>query len=264
MAEAKASDGSQRDSWVAILRTVKSPLGFLVLVVLVVQSILVGIAAAAPAEDRRLFFISLVVVLLFAILPVVVFPDKFKSPAQKRLETFRDVIPEKYRYDVFLSAPMAALPDDPARHAFRGKLMAVQQALIENCGVRDVCSVYENIVGSPQWESPDVALRKNLTSIRDSRLLVLIYLERVASSCLVEAGIALGLRKPSVFFVSNREDLPFLLRMAGQAFEGDAGDLPRVRVYEAADLDAVVRLIQINKGGIFDGLSGTEASAGHT
>lgn len=263
MAETGAA-GEPQSNWPAILSAVKSPLALLALVVLAIQSVLVGIAAAAPAEDRRLFFVLLVVVLLGAILPVLLLPEKFTSPAEKTLAKFRDVIPEKYRYDVFLSAPMAALQDDATRQTFRNKLMAVRDALIAHCGVRDVCSVAENIIESKEFEAPDVAIRKNLTSIRDSRMFVLVYLERAASSSLVEAGIALGLRKPSVFFVSDRKELPFLLRMAGQAYEGDAGDLPRVRIYEAADLDAVVRLIQINKGGIFDGLSGTEASAGHT
>lgn len=246
------SDGRDRlEGWAGVIRSVRSPLGLLALVVLVLQAILGGLALTASEDDRRLFFILLVVVLLVAVVSVAAFPSRFVSPAQKKLQKYADILPQKPRYDIFVSSPLAALSDDQERLAYQGKLREVRRSLQKCCGFESIFLVAETISVQKEFEAPDVAIRKNLTAIRDSQHFVLIYMEEAPSSSLVEAGMALALRKPSVFFVADRDRLPFLLRMAGQASEGGAGDLPRVRVYEAQDLEGVVELITVNGKALF-------------
>ena len=47
---------------------------------------------------------------------------------------------------------------------------------------------------------------------------MLVYPHRIGSGCLVEAGIALQKKIPSLYFIRNENDLPFNLRETPSSF----------------------------------------------
>lgn len=244
--------GPSKD-WAAIISSVTSPLGLLALVVLAVHALLSVLAFRAEPGQAMVYFIVLVVFLVVVILFVALRPGVFVSREQRRLEDLKEIIPPVVdEFDAFVSAPMAALPDDEAREKYREDVLKVCDALHEHVGLKRIYYAGKDITTEYEFEAEDVAMRKNLISIRDSKYFVLVYLEPALTSALVEAGIALALRKPSLYFVTKREDLPFLLRRAAQAAEGGAKDLPRVRVYPNEDIESVLHQIEVNKTSLFD------------
>jgi hypothetical protein len=72
----------------------------------------------------------------------------------------------------------------------------------------------------------------------------MLYPKKIASSVLVEAGWALALGKQSLYFVDKRDDLPFLLKQAEQAFSS-------VRIYDHCTTDGIVNLIKKHRGDLF-------------
>jgi len=85
---------------------------------------------------------------------------------------------------------------------------------------------------------------------------MLIYPDKIISSVLFEAGLAVALGKPSVYFIRDRSSLPFLKKKAEQA-ELPAG----VRIYEYESLAKIETLLQ-NPGKVYGSIWGTSLNAG--
>ena len=84
-------------------------------------------------------------------------------------------------------------------------------------------------------QSPDpeaIAAEKDFSALKSSRHFVMIYPHRVLSSCIVEAGYALGAGIPSTYFVRSDEDLPYALRGAVEV----SADVRRVRFRNAHEI----------------------------
>lgn len=230
--------------WLEVIKAVKSPLSLLVLVVLVTEATLSAVAWRTDSEAVQLALgIAMATILVVVIVAVLVKPTVFGALSP----VAREILPLSVRYDAFVSAPMAALADQEAFERQRADTLKVIDAMRRYCGCRDIFYAGSEISRPDQFESEDVAARMNMNALRDSRIFVLIYPEKQASSVLVEAGIALALRKPSLLFVRSRDDLPYLLRRIGQAREDGDSLLPQVRIYDAPDADAIVNLFKTNK-----------------
>jgi hypothetical protein len=137
-------------------------------------------------------------------------------------------------YDVFLAAPMASYASDDAYRRDRENVLRIIHAL-HQAGYT-VSYAGQSISSMADFDAGDTSIGDDYRALRASRYFVLWYPEKLASSVLVEAGWALALDKPSVYFVRNRADLPFLLRHADGAF-------PSVQIYGQDGVEAVVRLI---------------------
>jgi TIR domain-containing protein len=134
---------------------------------------------------------------------------------------------KKHTYDVFLSAPMAAYRDDAEFKSARADIKKVFDALTRDCGLK-VFWAAEKIESIDAFDSADVSVSEDLLALERSRSFVLIYPQKLASSALFEAGYALALKRPSHYFVRDREDLPFLLREL-------PGSVPMVHIHENED-----------------------------
>lgn len=130
---------------------------------------------------------------------------------------------EKKTYDIFLSAPMASLSDKDYVES-RNEVMKIKREL-RNLGM---ASYYagEQLKNISQFDPESLASVQNLEAQLKSKYFVLISPGAVnrASSIYFEAGIAVALGQPSVYFVDKRASLPFVMRAADQM----AGVDPRV------------------------------------
>lgn len=175
----------------------------------------------------------------------IVLADNYVSPSP-----LREVVANasaQTRYDVFISSPMFAFRDEALYQSHRTHVLRLIEALNDHCGF----NCYYAGEGRPNYddfEASDVALSRDLHALRDSRFYVLLMPETYATSALVEAGAALILRKPSTYFVQREARLPFALEHATNS--GDA-QLPRIKIYTYSTIDGLIRLVAVNKQGLF-------------
>ncbi len=77
-----------------------------------------------------------------------------------------------------------------------------------------------------EFEDEELSLSDDLAELRGSKYFMLVYPEKIVSSVLFEAGLAIALGKPSAYFIRDRKLLPFLMQKAEQAISA------RVKIYE--------------------------------
>jgi hypothetical protein len=125
-----------------------------------------------------------------------------------------------YKYDVFLSAPMAALAE--GFEVARANFHKVYDALTQGCGMQVYWAAAE-IKTIEDYQTMDVSAKEDLAALDQSRYFVLLYPQKLVTSALFEAGYALALKLQSLYFVRDRADLPFLMREL-------AGTVPQVHI----------------------------------
>jgi hypothetical protein len=145
-----------------------------------------------------------------------------KSAAAKATPSAR-----KFRFDVFLSAPMAAFASDDDYKAARADIKKVFDALTVKCKLR-VYWAAEKVESMSDFDTLDVSVLDDLKALDDSRNFLLLYPEKLVTSALFEAGYALALKRHSHYFVRDRQHLPFLMREL-------AGSVEDVHIHTAQD-----------------------------
>jgi hypothetical protein len=155
--------------------------------------------------------------------------------------------PEPPKYDAFISSPMFAFGDEGRYLDHRSNVIRLTKTLHEQCGFTCYYAG-EGRENYDEFETGDIALSNDLQALRDSRFYVLLIPETSATSALVEAGAALILRKPSTYFVQREARLPFALEHATNT--GDA-QLPRIKIYAYSTIEDLLRMVAVNKQGLF-------------
>lgn len=177
----------------------------------------------------------------------IVKPKKTDSPAYKFVKEKIESCLNRYRYDVFLASPMAALETDADYQRYRDGALAIEQALQKYCGFTSIFYAGRDIPTKDAFEAAGDSLYEDFEALKASRHFMLIYPERIASSTIFEAGMALAMGKPSLYVVNDRNDLPFLLQQAPQAFEQ-----VRVKIYEeCSGTGEAINLIKNNGKNLF-------------
>lgn len=116
-----------------------------------------------------------------------------------------------HKYDVFLSAPMAAYDTDEAYIAGRAEIEKLFVSLTEKCGFK-VYWAAEKIKRMADFEDLQGSAMDDLEAVAASRTFIMVYPMRMPTSALFEAGYAMALKIPCHYFVRDREDLPFLMK----------------------------------------------------
>lgn len=230
----------------AILGTVRTPITLFALIFLVIEAILLIVAQKASDFNLTLLIAGMIVafiMLLTIILYLIVKRPELFNPESEGL-----VPSPKVKYDVFLSSPMAAFTNDEEYKDDRKDTLRIVETLQDKCKFDSVFYAGRHIDSIDSFDAEDISIQNDYEALSKSRYFVMLYPKKIVSSVLVEAGWALALRKPSIYFVRNRDDLPFLLKEAAMAY-------PRVKVYEENGIDDIVKLIELNGEEIFSILS---------
>jgi hypothetical protein len=140
------------------------------------------------------------------------------------------------KYDVFLSAPMAAMAEADYI-AYRRDVLRLKEALKEHCNFSRIYYAGETLDNPDQFDPEDLAAGIILKAMRSSSHFVMLYPEKLVSSVLVEAGYAMAANVPSVIFARSRDDLPFLLRRAPEA-------VSTIKCYESKNVDAIIEMLR--------------------
>lgn len=222
---------NKSSSKVGVIREVKTPLGLLVLIVLVTEVILGVLVAKAKGFDFTLLVLGMLLLLggvLFVIFKKK--PSDFEGGItieSKKIET---------KHEVFLSSPMAGHGSDGSYRKDREDMLKLTKTLRQQCKFKSVIYAGQDIESITDFDAPDLSVRDNIEAIRESKYFVMVYPGKLVSSVLIEAGMALSEGKPSLYFVKKKDDLPFLLKQAEQAFES-------VKIYEYSNVDDICGLI---------------------
>lgn len=120
------------------------------------------------------------------------------------------------KHDVFLSAPMASFKDDSEYQPFRAEVMKVIDAL-HRCGLSVFCAL-EAIDSMAKFGTHGISTHDDMDILEHCGSFVMLYPQKLATSALFEAGYALALGRPSMYFVRNEQDLPYLMQRLPEAF----------------------------------------------
>ncbi|MCW3120543.1 MAG: hypothetical protein JWQ38_35 [Flavipsychrobacter sp.] len=247
MAESKKSTTLDEGSGnrVPLIRSVSTPLQFATLIVLVVESLLALLLSKAQTDDIPLYVGLMCGILVLLIVSIFILEYK-----KLKLKS-EDIIPDTgktenqektFKYDVFLAAPMAALGSANFKD-FNDKVKEIMKILEADCGFPRIFFAGKNMTTMNDFDTPDVSVDTDINALRDSRIFIMIYPEKIVSSVLYEAGIALALGKPSFYF-GHIDNFPFLMKQANQKFS-------HVKIQEADTLDKTINMLKINKAQLF-------------
>ncbi|HKG40494.1 MAG TPA: helix-turn-helix transcriptional regulator [Conexibacter sp.] len=153
-------------------------------------------------------------------------------------------------YDVFVASPMASAAEDDGYGAERGTALEVVDALQHYCGFHRVYYAGTTIESRESFESPTLSLELNASALRDSRYFMLLALNPPVkpSGVYVEAGMALAMGKPSVYFVRASKQLPWMLQTIG---EHRSRLLPRVSIEPVESMRAAVGRLRKHRSQLF-------------
>ena len=213
-----------------IISKIKSPLGLLGLIVLVTEGILMTLAFKATGTDFTLLVIGMLL-LLGGIVFVV-----YKSFINPDVNTETDEIIQQTKYDVFLASPMASYDTDQAYKKDREGVLKLITSLRKECDFKSIIYAGHHIETMDEFDVPDLSIIDNMEALNESKYFVMVFPMKMVSSVLIEAGVALCQSKPSIFFVRKKDELPFLLRQAEQAFSF-------IKIYECKSIDDICKLI---------------------
>ncbi|GHD03745.1 hypothetical protein GCM10010313_19140 [Streptomyces violarus] len=214
-------------------------------------SIIVGLAAGKSDNNRAFLVFSAVFLGILGIsLFLVVLMNRRRRPAA---DPSADVPlagngnARPITYDVFLSSPMASLPSDEDYESHRLGILRVLEALERDCRFK-VYYAGERRPTKASFERPDVGAHRDSAALRESARFLLVMPKDLVSSSYVEAGYALALGIPSVYYHQSDIRLPFMLRQAAQY----SPDFPRCKEYEYQQIDDIVRDIEESGTSLFD------------
>lgn len=114
---------------------------------------------------------------------------------------------------IFISAPMSSLDKD-AKH-FRDQIVELMNCLRSVCGADPFSAYvayYDDKAPAGYMSDPTPTMAKDIVSqLKKADAFVLVYPEKIASSALVELGMALATGKRCAVF-HGRDALPWLLK----------------------------------------------------
>jgi len=191
---------------------INTPIGFFSLVVLIIESILGGLALVSSTENQTFIIRSMIFILITVIIIVTTLaykkPEFFNHNSSKK--TAKSSLP--YEYDIFLSSPMAAFSSNEEYQNERQQMLELLRAFSDYCQFDKTYYAGATLESQEDFSSDVIsAAEKDFIAIEKSKYFILIYPQRLASGVLVEIGYALALNKPTIIFVKNRQDLPYLL-----------------------------------------------------
>jgi hypothetical protein len=146
-------------------------------------------------------------------------------------------------YDLFISMPMTSYTDSGAYEESRGLVLSVIGELDACHGKHNIYCDAQRIACIEDTDTEQDSAETDLDALRRSKHFLLIYPQKVPSSCMVEAGYALALGIPSTYLVCNQDDLPYMLREVDQVHT--------VRMYKYRGKDDLLKIVKKIGGWIY-------------
>ncbi len=142
-------------------------------------------------------------------------------------------------YDVFISSPMASISGENEFQSHRDNVVKFKDYLRTYCGFSQIYDAGENMETQNDFDLQDISAKENIEALVRSKYFILIYPEKITSSVIFEAGIALSYKIPCIYFIKNTSDLPFLMQNLNHVF-------PYIRIYKTKNIKAMCSVVKNN------------------
>lgn len=156
----------------------------------------------------------------------------------------------KLAYDLFVATAMDAFAEPSEREAAQQQTREIIETLREYCGFRDIFYAGFKATDKDNDDPPNIALKLNVLRMRASKRFLFIYYKHLPTSALMEAGMALGLNKPSVWFLAKDVEIPFLMR--GASVAAHIENFPPITTYEFSNHQKILQYIKSNGISLFE------------
>ncbi|MFI1104333.1 hypothetical protein [Streptomyces melanogenes] len=229
---------------------IQNPLTFLGAALSTTASVIIALAAGKSDDNRAFLIFTAVFVAILALAFLVMLLMRPRRPGDTNTSSSRTEPASaelEMTYDVFVSSPMASFPTSEQYEEHRAGMRQLVEALERHCRFK----VYYAGLHLPTWNSfqrPDIGAQRDAAALRESKRFLLVVPLPLVSSVYVEAGYALALHKPSVYYHHVDVELPFMLRHASQY----GNDFPRCKDYRYAQIEEIFQDIEVNKSSLFD------------
>lgn len=162
--------------------------------------------------------------------------------AEEIVGALAEIQRRQQRYDLFLSAPVSSFGfmDKLEWSHFRKDVAELAQAFERTCGFKRVYPQHAD-----HMPSAAVGIHQSLTALQRADRFVMVLPKRMASGCVAEAGFALALELPAVYFVHRLEHLPAFLTNR---------DNRHVRIEVFDKVNHIGDIVAEQGVGLFDGL----------
>jgi hypothetical protein len=138
---------------------------------------------------------------------------------------------------VFLSSVLAGFQDDAKLQEEKEFALAVVCCLEQECKY-EVYYAGRDVSSTKDFDASHISARADIDALRQSRYFLLIYPQRIISSVIFEAGMALEKCEASIYFVRDHQDLPYLMRRLTEA----VGNVKAYKYQSAEDITKVIKL----------------------
>ena len=143
---------------------------------------------------------------------------------------------------MYISAPMDSLSEEEYKEQYEF-LIKLKRSLKEKLGFKDVFSPALEIKPGKKWQGITTSVKRNFKQLRQIENLIVIYPAKIPSSVLVEIGYCIALSKNTVIFY--REDLPFMLRGAGE-------DIVHLHTRHSTDFSDILEVLETDGRSLFE------------
>lgn len=228
-----------------VIEAIKTPLGLLALVILAIEAVLAMLATKAEGHDLTILLVGLIGTMVLVVVGVYLVawkrPDLLSGGPQPVPNAA--LTPVSIKYDAFISAPMASFQGDPkAYQRSRNSIRKLVNELEDGLPRRKVFYAGAQLPSVKAFEAADLSFDTDIAALRESRCCILIYPQEIATSALVEVGVAIGLKKPVVIHVLDGVSMPFLLQHEQGASETHGA----IHIYKYANFNDILQVYRAN------------------
>jgi hypothetical protein len=195
-----------------------SPIKVIGGIVLLVESILTLILTTGNPTDEQKLWITIGMV---ATVPLALISAVLIHWIDNRKKLSGVIVPpenNKYEYDIFISFPIAAMPDPIKRKEINDFANNLEKEL-NKLGYKKNFNASLHFTGKHDHQAPKVAAKIDFDALNKSRNFLLIYPEKLPTSALIELGYALAGNKNIIMCSDNIHTLPFLARGFNETFK---------------------------------------------
>lgn len=232
-----------RRGLVGAIRDVDTPIKLLALAIVAVEAMFASLIWKAEGTEQ---FVAVIALMGVTLCLAMLLGYKLTARAGPKTGTESgQLAPESstLNYDVFISAPMSALDNDAAIQKNNEQIATLKEAMKDYCNYNNVFYAGTDISSVDEFDPEGVALKSNLAILRESNTFVLVWPKNLASSVLLEVGMAVALGKPIAMFVHENTPLPYLLK--------GVRSLSNAAFYEYRSIDQIVQHLKKHKKDLF-------------
>jgi hypothetical protein len=226
-----------------VLQSTKFSLQLAALVLLMAEVLIASLIVKLDPSNALFGFTLMIVVLVVGIVSLLVIMRQKIEEAEPYIIPYAGNVANasttKYKYDLFLASPMASL--DGKDFAEVNKRVKNIKNIIEIRYNYRVFYAGSNMKTPDDFQNANLSLREEIDALIQSEKFMMIYPEKMVSSVIAEAGMALALGKPSYYF-GQTDNLPFLLKKAHTDM-----NYKHIRLYEADSIEAAEKIIKYDK-----------------